>query len=86
MGKQALECECLGSMTIHSPYLRILGFVKEAPRRANNASEWAIRDIHGILDGPQNYSCLILQQRESVVFRHVEKLETGCCAKDAPVY
>jgi len=86
VGKQALECEWVGFMTTHSPYLRILGFVKDAPRRANNASEWAIRDVHGTPDGPQNYSCLILQQAESVVFRHVEKLDSGRCAKDASVY
>jgi len=85
VGKQGVECEWIGSMTKHNPYLRILGFVNYAPRRANNACEWAIRDIHGIHDGPQNYLCLSLQQGESVVFRHVEKLETGRCAKDAAV-
>ena len=73
-------------MTTHNLYLRILGFVKDTPRRANNASEWAIRDIHGTPDGTQNYSRLVLQQGKSVVFRHVEKLETERCAKDGSVY
>jgi len=73
-------------MTTHNLYLRILCFVKDAPRRANNASEWFIRVIHGTPDGTQNYSRLILQQGESVVFRHVQKLETGRCGKDASVY
>jgi len=85
VGKQALECEWVGFITTHSPYFRIFGFVKDAPLRANNASEWAIRDIHGTPDGPQNYSCLILQG-ESVVFHHIEKLETARCAKDDSVY
>jgi hypothetical protein len=30
-GGEALECEWVGFMTTHNPYLRILGFVKEAP-------------------------------------------------------